>query len=260
MRAVRRVFRLVTGLLFLPAMYILWSPALAFGALSPRHRASLQARCLRAVARGLIWIMGVRVKTVGDVPRPPFFLVSNHLSYIDILVIGSQAECFFVSKAEVARWPVIGLMVQLVGTRFVDRARKGDLARVMEEVKTLIAHGQGVVFFPEGTSSGGRNVLPFKSSLFEAAVQAQCPVRCASLSYQTHPGSPSAETAVCWWGDVTFVGHLMQLLGLPRVEARVAFAPQALAGGERKELAARAHETVQSLFVPCGVGAEGAPC
>lgn len=192
-------------------------------ALNPAHRrdAASQARWLSATCRRLLWGLGVRVEMSGAPPQGAL-ICSNHLGYLDILVLASRVPTVFVSKAEVRGWPVFGWFAEKAGTRFIDRKRRGDVVRIAEELTPLLDAGLNVVVFLEGTSSDGSTVLPFKSSLLEPAVRAGWPVMPAALSYQV-PVGRSAEREVCWWGDMTLSPHLWRLMTLPWVHARVAW-------------------------------------
>jgi len=141
----------------------------------------------------------------------------------------------------------------MLGTLFIDRSRKRDLVRVIDAMEREMARGERVILFAEGTSTRGDCVLPFKSSLFEAAVRAGRPVECASLSYATPAGSEPADRVVCWWGDMTFPDHVYGLLQLPYFEATVRFAPVTLEGGDRKHLARRAREVIAGQWTASAV-------
>jgi 1-acyl-sn-glycerol-3-phosphate acyltransferase len=199
-------------------------------------------------ARGSARLLGMRVEVSGDPPAPPFLLCANHLSYVDVIALGGLVEGVFLAKAEVARWPLIGFVARTSGTLFLERGRRQDLVRALAAVERTLGKGTGVVFFPEGTSSDGAEVLPFKSSLFEAARASGLPVHCAAVEYETPPGAPPARLAVSWWGGMTFPGHLWRLASLPGFRARVGFAAEPVpATLERRTLAAEARERVAAL-------------
>src|SRR5204862_3322826 len=103
-------------------------------------------------------------------------LVSNHLSYLDIVVLSSIRPCVFCAVRDVARWPLFGWLAHAAGTIFVDRERKFSSPKVVNSIRDAIAGGPVVVLFPEGTSSDGSKVLPFKSALVEPAVQLRCSI------------------------------------------------------------------------------------
>lgn len=226
----------------------------------------LLTRSLRLVSRSLalrshfwvvrLWgrlccrIMGVRVHFEGRPPEPPYFLVANHLSYLDIVVLYSEVEGYFLAKSEVASWPVLGWLASTTGTLYVNRSRKSDLKRVVPLVQERMSSGHGVIIFPEGTSTRGSAIERFKPSLFEVPVQTGHPVRTAALSYRTPEGTPHPELSVCWWGDMGFAEHALCLLTMPSIEAHVRFGDEPLLGEDRKELAQRAQDAVAALFEP----------
>ena len=200
--------------------------------------------------------MGVRVTVEGLAPTGSFFLVANHLSYLDIPVLLGRLNGRFLAKSEIASWPVLGLLARSTGTLFVDRSRKRDLTRVIAEVTALLERGPGAIVFPEATSTDGARVHPFKPSLFEVPARLGVDVSVAALRYATPDGSPSAWEAVCWWGDAEFAPHFWRLLALPRVHATVTFAPEKVTGGtaaapsDRKRMAAETQRALEAVFSP----------
>lgn len=219
-----------------------------------RIRAGVFHRWSKRLTRTL----GVRVHQEGTPPEPPFFLVSNHLSYMDILLLGGRCRTVFVSKAEVDDWPFVGALCRSSGTLFIRRESKRDIPRVMAQMRGVLEEGLGLAIFPEGTTSEGAAVQHFKASLLQAPAEAGIPVSYATLSYRTPAGEPTAREAVCWWGDMPFSPHLWILLGLPRIDARVTFGTRPITESDRKRLAARLQEAVSADFQPSG-GCESKP-
>ncbi len=209
-----------------------------------------RTRLFHGWARGLVRVLGIRVEVRGEPPKPPFFLVSNHLSYIDVIVLASSVPCVCVSKADVAGWPIIGTLCRSADTLFIDRESKRDILRVMQQIAGTLAGGRGVVVFPEGSSTCGAEVQRFRPPLLEAAATAELPVSYAALTYRTPPGSAPAHLAVCWWGDMTFGNHLLNLLGLPAILAGLTFGERPITERNRKELAERLRFAVASRFEP----------
>src|SRR6202012_2064216 len=121
----------------------------------------------------------------------------------------AQRPCVFVSKLEVRDWPIFGACAQLGGTIFIDRTHRGDVSAVVQQMRAVLKDGVLVVLFPEGTSSGGSNVLPFKSSLLEPALHLGCPVTAVALGYALDEGSVANE--ICYWRDMTLLPHLLHV-------------------------------------------------
>lgn len=203
---------------------------------------------MRRWCAGVCRALAVRVEVRGEPPREPGLMVCNHLGYLDIPVLGAHANTIFVSKSEVADWPVIGPLATLGGTIYVERAAKRKLPAVNEQIRSALASGEGVVVFPEGTSSGGDDVLPFRPSLLAPAADLELEVRAAGLHYATTEGDPPARVSVCWWGDMDFAPHVLGLLKLREIRATLTFAPQPRRAGSRKELAQTLREAVSDAI------------
>lgn len=251
LRAALRLVAVAVSILLLTLCWLLRLPARLLG---PRAATRLRERQMRAWARAVLAVLGVRVEAVGAPPPRPFLLVGNHLSYLDVLVYWRLTPCSFLAKAEVARWPLLGPLTRGAGTLYVDRTRRADVAPALAAVRARLALGEGVILFPEGTSSSGASVLPFRSSLFEAAAAAAGRVWPAAISYDTDDPARPAHQHVAWWGDMEFPAHFWGLLRLPRLRARVRFGEQPVTGADRKGLARDAHVAVLRLFEPT------APC
>lgn len=203
---------------------------------------------LRRACRVVLALLGIRVHVHGDPPAGGGILVTNHLGYVDILVLASFQDAVFVSRSDVRDWPLLGPMVSMAGTIYLDRSRGRDLSQALRRMRAELEDDAMVVFFPEGTSSDGRRLLPFKPSLFQGATEVGASVFAAALGYRVASGAPPAETAVAWWeDDADFAPHLWRLLGLPRVDATVVFADEVhrAADLDRKELCRRAEATVR---------------
>ena len=214
------------------------------GATIPRV-AALQ----RTWARRVLRILGVRLEVLGK-PAPSELLVSNHLSYVDILVLSAQMDVVFVAKREIASWPIAGGLSRAVGTVFLDRERRRVLPEVVAAVTAAAREGRTVVVFPEGTSTDGSQLLPFKPSLLEAAAREGWRVGWAVLRYRTRAGGPPASEVVCWWRDMTLVPHLLRLLSLPGFEAELRFGDAPLADPDRKRLAGLLWQAVHAQLAP----------
>jgi 1-acyl-sn-glycerol-3-phosphate acyltransferase len=185
------------------------------------------------------------VKVLGQIPERGF-VVCNHLSYMDILVISALAPVTFVAKREVRSWPVFGWFAQLAGTLFVHRESRTHVGQVADEIETALNQGAVVVLFPEGTSSDGKTVLPFRSSLLEPAARNGHQVTSALITYELADGDVGEE--VCYWKDMTLLPHLLNLMSKQSLRARIQFAPSPTVTDDRKELARRLHAEVAAML------------
>lgn len=247
LRALARLTALAPATLAAYLSALLGWPLAVFG---ERWRVRWQGRVFQLWSRALCAILGVRVASRGPVPRPPFILVSNHLSYLDIILLGTRLPCVFVAKSEIDGWPIFGALCRSVGTIFIERQAKRRLPQTLDQVEQALAAGQGVVIFPEGTSGAGDVVLPFRSSLLDLPARLDRPVHHATLGYRSpDPGAPT-HLAVTWWGDMPLGPHLRALLELPWIEASLDFGRDAIRNTDRKRLAESLHAAVRESFEP----------
>lgn len=249
-KQLRLTFRVIAVSFVVGGFYLLWliglPVAFLFGEAIYHWRNWIFRNWAKAVARAL----RMKIAVEGAPPKAPFFLVSNHLSYVDIIALASQLDCVFVSKSEVRDWPIIGLLCRSMGIIFIDRERRADIPRVIGLIEKAWKKKQGVIVFPEGTSSKGEALLPFKPSLLEPAVKACVPVSYASLTYQTPPDETPAYLSVCWWGDMTFAPHALNLFRLSEFHARIVFGEQTFLEDNRKVLAQKLRAAIEQQFTP----------
>jgi 1-acyl-sn-glycerol-3-phosphate acyltransferase len=219
-------------------------------ALWPKACARWHGRVFQAWCRALCRILGVRVRVSGPAPAPPFVLVSNHVSYLDILVLGTRLPCVFVAKAEIDAWPVFGALCRAVNTIFIDRKAKRGVTRALAEMEVMLAAHQGIVVFAEGTSGAGHEVLPFRSSLLDLPARLGRPVHWAALAYRIPEGSPPTHIAVTWWGDMPLGEHVRELAKLDWIEAPIVFGAEPIRDQDRKRLTEELHRAVSGAFTP----------
>lgn len=188
--------------------------------------------------------LDIRVKRHG-VPPAAGVLACNHLSYLDVIVLATAQPMVFVAKSEIQHWPVFGKLTSWAGTLFVRRDHKSDVTKFNDAFAAVVNAGAVLGLFPEGTSSNGRQVLPFFSSLFEPAATARWPVSAARIGYTLADGS--VENDVCYWGNMTFFPHVLRLLTRKSIQATVAYGPVLPSGLDRKEMARQLHRQVEDL-------------
>ena len=203
-----------------------------------------RAAWLHRSSRRHLKIFGYSTDVAGAIPKNGL-LVSNHLSYLDILAISATTPAVFVSKADVRRWPLFGWLAALAGTVFVERERRTLVVEVNREIQTALDEGVLVVIFPEGTSSNGETILPFRTSLLEPAARGGHEIATGWIHYELDDGDAKQE--VCYWGDHSFFPHLINLLGKKSVRATLRFGKFHHTTADRKELAKQLHAAVLEL-------------
>ena len=234
------------------ALYTIWLAGAGLLFVSQKAASRWRGLIFRVWGCTAVSLLGMRLGVSGAPPRPPFLLVVNHLGYVDVVALAALCGCVFVAKKEVSGWPVVGRLCRSMRTIFVNRRSRRDIPRALSSIEAALDEGAGVVLFAEGTSTRGAGVLPFKSPLLEAAARRGLPVHYATLSYRTGRDEEPAETAVCWWGDMTFPAHFFGLLKLRGFSADLVFGEEAIGADDRKALAGKLWSAVSARFVPVG--------
>lgn len=194
-------------------------------------------------------ITKMKIEVRGKLPESPFFLVSNHLSYMDIPAFRHLVTASFIAKSEVANWFFVGKFVGAMGTVFVNRNNRRKILSSGDKIIEKIEKGESLIFFPEGTSSNGANVLPFKSSFLEFAAIKNLSVSYASISYRVSDGEFSTGDDICWWGDAEFISHFWRLCRIKTFTAIINFGNQPIKNRNRKELSRELHEKISEDFI-----------
>jgi lyso-ornithine lipid O-acyltransferase len=208
------------------------------------HTLAQRAEWLHRSCQKAVWRLGIKVDAIGRFPVRGL-LVSNHLSYVDVLALSAIAPCVFVAKRQVRCWPLFGQLARFGATIFVDRDRPSDTTRANTQLGQALAAGLVVVLFPEGTSSDGSSVLCFRSALFQPAVELHQPISTAHISYAVKGGS--VEQDVCYWGRMVFLPHLLRFLRLRNVNARVRIGQTATVFADRKTAAVATRQQIIDL-------------
>lgn len=215
--------------------------------------------------RGVARIIGITLVVRGQpCPDQPLLYVSNHASYLDIVVIGALVRTAFVAKKEVGQWPGIGFMAKLGRTVFIERHPRRSKDQKDEMIARLMSVGESLVLFPEGTSNDGNRVLPFKSALLSVAEARlpdgrPLPVQPISIAYTHLGGLPMGRgwrPYFAWYGDMELAPHLWTVLGLGRLTVEVDFHPAVTLEqfGSRKALADHCYETIRRGVVEANIG------
>ncbi len=212
-------------------------------------------------SRFLCKLFGIHVTIIGKPVRSRgVLMVSNHTSYLDIIVLGGATPVSFVAKSEVNSWPFFGLMARLYETVFVERSRRSQAGAARDQLRERLQEGDALILFPEGTSNDGNRVLPFKSALMGATeavvgtdVQGHAehvPVQPVSITYTGFHGMPMGREnrpLFAWYGDMELVPHLWEAVTAGPIDVMVEFHEPMTVDqmGGRKPLAARAEAIVR---------------
>ena len=214
----------------------------------PRTRLA-GAQWVQRLCRRLLRGLGVVIEIEGAFPAAGA-VITNHQGYLDILVLASLAPCVFVSKAEIARWPVVGWMTTMAGTVYVERGKGGSGAAANARLREAAEDGLPVVFFPEGTTSDGDALLPFHGGILAEARLAGMMVTAGVTRYTIlGPAGATVGDEVAYWGDRGMVEHIARFLTLEGLRARVRFAtlPVTFLTEDRRAAATEAHAAMLRL-------------
>ena len=208
--------------------------------------------------RRIMRVMGIVCNIEGELPQAGsrgLAIVLNHMSYLDILVCSSLRPFVMVSKKEVRSWPLLGWITAQAGTVYVERSDiKGGQKQTHAEVNAMMAQafcsGLPVLFFPEGTTTGGETVLPFRRGLFNSVLVERVPVQAAAMLYELGATDSHVSVAreVCFVGDASFGPHLFRALGLHQVKVRIRFSQTPICGEDRFALAMNARDAVVAMY------------
>ncbi len=198
----------------------------------------------------LMRILRIRVCVSGDWPSVeshPLILTSNHVSWVDIFALHSVHPVRFVSKAEVRHWPVFGWLAEKTGTLFLERGSRRQTAAIGESMASTLAAGESLGLFPESTTSTGESLLPFHSSMLQAAVGRGVPVLPVFLTYRLEDGS--LNPYVPYVGEMTFVESFVRILNAPPSRVNIRVGPLVSSQGlHRRDLALQLEQITWQLL------------
>jgi len=239
--SVRRFLRTGVGilrlLLFVLSAWPTWIFLKFAGRLNEQER---RARWMQIMCRRSLRILHGRVVMNGMVPTDGL-VVANHLGYVDILALGTVMPCAFVAKKSVRGWPVFGWLASMGGTVFVDRDVRVRAAQPIPEIEAILAARVPVVLFPEGTSTDGSHVLPFRTALLAVAERSDLLTTPVTLRYTSEDGLPNRQLA--YHGEDVFFPHLLAALGADRTVVHIEFG-EPIGEMNRKELGAKLYSII----------------
>jgi 1-acyl-sn-glycerol-3-phosphate acyltransferase len=242
MRSLLALWKLLRGLWHV--LVGMWWIHAHFPRLSPEQKEiRVQVWSLQFLA---LW--GIHVKVLGQpVVAGPALIVSNHISWLDISVIHAARHCRFVSKSDIRDWPLVGKLATGAGTLYIERSSRKDALRMVKDMADAMKEGDVVAVFPEGTTSDGRDLLPFHANLIQSAIQADAPVQPMSLKF-VDARTGETSFAPCYIGDDTLIGSMWRTLTAPPILAVVHFGePQQALGRDRRQWASDLREDILRL-------------
>jgi 1-acyl-sn-glycerol-3-phosphate acyltransferase len=214
----------------------------------PRLRPEQRDMRVQVWSLQLLALWGIHVKVQGQpVVAGPALIVANHISWLDISVIHAARHCRFVSKSDIRDWPLVGKLATGAGTLYIERSSRKDALRMVKDMADAMKEGDVVAVFPEGTTSDGRDLLPFHANLIQAAIQADAPVQPMSLKF-VDARTGETSFAPCYIGDDTLIGSMWRTLTSPPILAVVHFGePQGAQGRDRRQWASDLRQDILGL-------------
>ncbi len=180
----------------------------------------------------LVWfsaIIKLQISQKGELPEQTALLVSNHVSWLDIIVIGRYLPAYFVAKSDILNWPVIGYLARQAGTIFIRRGDKKHIMATAERMVWLLKQNSNIIAFPEGTTTSGDEVLNFHASLFQPALLTKSAIQPIAIEYLGE-----AKTLAPFIGDDEFVPHLLKMLTMDKIEVKISFLPMINTAGKTR--------------------------
>ena len=211
----------------------------------PTRKRAAQRQLMQSWARRLLAILRVKLETRGDLPamQQGRLLVANHISWLDAMIIAAATPAFFVAKSEVGGWPLIGWLCRRVDTLFIRRHSRRDAMNVKEHIAALLLRSEFVAIFPEGTTTNGRQVGHFHSSLLQGALDVNAIIQPVAVRYHDDKGNFSEDAA--YIDDMTFVQSIWRILRSRSLQATLIYLPvMACNGQDRRTLASEAHGAI----------------
>lgn len=221
-----------------------------------RKRRQFYVRIIQRYSKMFMWFLNFEavVKNKPDM-RKHYLYVGNHLGMLDILLVASQLRCMFVTSYEMREMPLIGTLAEMGGCLFVERRNRMNIINETANIREALTQGFNVILFPEGTSTNGERVLPFKKTLMTAAAGSGTQIYPFVINYTKVNGEPLTlkwRDHVCWYGDQGFIGTMWKICTLKSLQAELQFLKPISVKDEKERtaVAAQAHEQVSSHFLP----------
>jgi len=231
----------------------------------PLIRFRIISRWTRIFSRFLRFILRIKIDIKGDplvLNENGNFIISNHVSYLDGVILSSLFAVVFVSKSQVRNWLLFGWMSEAGGTIFVDRQRKNKSVDYIRKTTRMLKRKVNVLVFPEGTSTNGERLLPFQTIHFQSPLNSKSPILPVAIKYTKINAADinrDDRDKICWYGQIKFYKHLLGVLELSNIQAEVVIYPKIYlaesqdTGRSRKEIGEALYKIILNnypLFKP----------
>ncbi|MBK6959410.1 MAG: 1-acyl-sn-glycerol-3-phosphate acyltransferase [Nitrosomonas sp.] len=218
----------------------------------PYFPQNIQRRMMQNWAAGLLAILEIRLHCYGSLPAaevPRVLFAANHVSWLDVCVLMAACPTRFVAKAEISKWPVLGLLSRNAGTLFIERAKRSDTLRINQQISEVLEKGERVTVFPEGTTTNGMQLNHFHASLLQSAVTADALLYPVAISYRNSAGDICQEAAYI---EPSLVLSLQRILSQTSIEVNLIFNQPIQCGMKnRRELARLSEQAIaETLALP----------
>ncbi len=207
-------------------------------------------KLIRWWSKGVLWRFNMQVNTYGQAPTSSdetCMVLANHISWIDIYALNSVIPVRFIAKSDINTWPVFGYLARKSGTIFINRASRKDTARIVDTTVESLTNNNSVAFFPEGTTTDGTTLGHFKSSIVQAAINANVPIKPLAIRYPNPDGS--INTKLAYAGETTMAESMLQALSTKRPIVELHFLPTINSqSGSRQAITQKAYNAIASTL------------
>lgn len=246
------IFRLIAFLVLSIIAYLLLKLNSLIFFKSNKFRVKINRLIFKYWSLSLIKSFGGKIEVKNWPFQQKSVFVSNHISYLDIIILNAIHPFSFVAKSEIAKWPLLGNMASLVNTIFIDRSNPLAVKNLYKKIDEKISLGDSILIFPEGTTSNGEEILDFKKGVFMPIIKAkkhQNILGCIAIKYYLDEKYGNQKDKIAWWGDSNLFYHLLSLLKIPRWKVVISTTKYEIGSTKSSKLISQdTNEVVRNIF------------
>ena len=251
---VRGKFRFLLALFLIGLYFLLAIPLYPIIYISPYKGKKIVSHLVSLLSSLILFVMKVKVTYKGEVDRNKnYFIVANHLSYVDILLISKKIPTVFVTSMEMKATPILGQITDLAGCLYVERRSRENINEEVKDITQAMRAGLNVTVFPEATSTDGEGMLKFKRSLYESAVDAPVEVLPITLNYKKlnqKPITRANRDYLYWYADMTFADHLFKLCHKSTIDVDVMIHSPLNKSSDGAKLRDESYQIIKETYIP----------